>query len=601
MRRITVMAALLVLTFSGSGFGQGVQTGSSRGVVKDAQGLMVPGVTVTATSPALQGPRVAVTDTTGAFSMAALPAGDYTVTYELSGFTTVTRKIAVPVGSTVSESVTLAAAGIAESINVVGQTPAAITSPVVGADFKHEEIESLATPRTIQGIAQLAPAVNENGPNAQTVVINGAFSFDNVFMVNGVDINDNLFAQPQNLFIEDAIEETQVLTSGISAEYGRFSGGVVNAITKSGGNTFSGSGRINFLNPNWTTQTPFEVSRNTTHVDALSKIYEGTLGGPIFRDKLWFFSAGRYASVDNQRTLPQTGIGLISNSLDKRGEVKLTGSVNAGHTIQGGFLNDPSTTSNDSGLQTFVIDPHSETNRSNPNWYYYANYRGVLRNNLLVEAQYSQRKFEFDQEGPSGSNFVTDTPIISATQCLCLYNAPYFANQFDPEQRNNRQLTGNVTNDWSLRGHHQTKAGYEWFRSQRIGGNSQSPTQYSINADFATNGAGAPILDSTGRPIPVFESGVTSISYFPAVVGATLNVDNHSLFIQDHWAINSHWSADLGARYEHAKVASTGDIVSIDNNRIVPRLAVGYDVNGDGDHIIHATYAQYSGRYNEAQ
>ena len=76
------------------------------------------------------------------------------------------------------------------------------------------------------------------------MVINGAFAFDNVFMINGVDINDNLFAQPQNLFIEDAIEETQVLTSGISAEYGRFTGGVINAITKSGGNSFSGSGRV---------------------------------------------------------------------------------------------------------------------------------------------------------------------------------------------------------------------------------------------------------------------------------------------------------------------------------------------------------------------
>ena len=91
MRRIAAIAAVLFVVFSGSGFGQGVQTGAIRGVVKDAQGLVVPGVTVTATSPALQGPRVAVTDTEGAFSVAALPAGDYTVTYELSGFTTVTR------------------------------------------------------------------------------------------------------------------------------------------------------------------------------------------------------------------------------------------------------------------------------------------------------------------------------------------------------------------------------------------------------------------------------------------------------------------------------------------------------------------------------
>jgi hypothetical protein len=143
--------------------------------------------------------------------------------------------------------------------------------------------------------------------------------------------------------VEDAIQETSVLTSGISAEYGRFSGGVVNAITKSGGNTFSGSGRVNFVNPSWTTQTPFEVSRNISHIDVTSKIYEGTVGGPVVRDRLWFFTAGRYASVDSQRTLPQTGVGLTSNSLDKRGEVKLTGSINAGHTIQGGFLNDPST------------------------------------------------------------------------------------------------------------------------------------------------------------------------------------------------------------------------------------------------------------------
>jgi len=130
MKRIAAMAAVLVLAFTGSVFGQGVQTGSIRGVVKDAQGLVVPGVTITATSPALQGPRVAVTDTEGAFSVAALPAGDYTVTYELSGFTTTTRKIVVPVGSTVYETVALTAAGIAESINVVGQTPAVITSPV---------------------------------------------------------------------------------------------------------------------------------------------------------------------------------------------------------------------------------------------------------------------------------------------------------------------------------------------------------------------------------------------------------------------------------------------------------------------------------------
>ena len=102
-----------------------------------------------------------------------------------------------------------------------------------------------------------------------------------------------------------------MLTSGISAEFGRFSGGVVNAITKSGGNTFSGSGRINFSNPAWTTETPFEVSkRHDACRPDRRGVYEGTFGGPLLKDRLWFFSSGRYGKGTNQVTLAQTGIGL---------------------------------------------------------------------------------------------------------------------------------------------------------------------------------------------------------------------------------------------------------------------------------------------------
>ena len=155
---------------------------------------------------------------------------------------------------------TLPTGTLTEAVQVVAETPSVIATPTVSANIRKEEVDALATPRTIQGIATLAPNVTERSPNAGQVVINGAFAWDNVFMVNGVDVNDNLFAQPQNLFIEDAIEETTVLTSGISAEYGRFSGGVVNAVTKSGGNTFSGSWRMNLLNPSWTVETPFETS-----------------------------------------------------------------------------------------------------------------------------------------------------------------------------------------------------------------------------------------------------------------------------------------------------------------------------------------------------
>lgn len=593
------LIVLLALSLGGTAYGQGVQTGTIRGKVQDQQGLAVPGVTVTATSPALQGPRTVTTDGEGNYSLVALPAGQYEVTFELSGFATSKQATAVAVGLQVTQNVTLQTGTLSEAIQVVAETPAPIASPVVGANIRKEEIDALATPRTIQGIATLAPNVTERTPNAGQVVINGAFAWDNVFMVNGVDVNDNLFAQPQNLFIEDAIDETTVLTSGISAEYGRFSGGVVNAVTKSGGNTFSGSWRMNLLNPAWSEETPFERSSTnpgtgapksvTAYPDDLQNTHEGTFGGPIVRDRLWFFTAGRYAKTDSPVNLAETGIGLSSNDLNRRGEVKLTGTVAENHTIQGGYLNNYRKRTNNSGLQSFIIDPASEVDRTNPNSYYFTNYRGV-RGNMLWEAQYSQRKFKFADEGGTSTD-IFDSPFI-ALSCACLYNAPYF-DATDPENRNNRQITGNVTTFWNRGGRHETKVGYEFFRSQRIGGNSQSSTSHVFNADFELQG---------GLPVPHFVPGETYVENFIATREATMNINNNSAFVQDRWAISDKLSAQLGVRFEQVKVESTGEIVSVNTSpRFVPRLGLSYDLKGDGANVVHVTYGQYSGRYSEAQ
>jgi Carboxypeptidase regulatory-like domain len=332
-RLTAVLTMLLLASVVADSAAQGVQTGSIRGAVRDQQGFPVPGVVVTATSTALQQQRSTITDMLGGYVLLALPPGTYDVMFELSGFSTVTQRTNVALGLTVEQDVAMRTAAIAETVRVVAEIPAAITSPVVAANFQQEEVEALATPRTLQGIATLAPALTERSPNTGQLVINGAFAWDNVFMVNGVDVNDNLFATPQNLFIEDAIQETQVLTSGISAEYGRFSGGVINAVTKSGSNAFSGSYRLNLLNPSWSEETPFEQSRGTEYPDTLQNTHEATFGGPIVRDRLWFFTAGRYGSVDSTVNLQETGIQLISNDLNKRGEIKLTGTVLTNHTI----------------------------------------------------------------------------------------------------------------------------------------------------------------------------------------------------------------------------------------------------------------------------
>jgi hypothetical protein len=616
MRRKTLLVAALLAVMLGSfavdSSAQGVQTGSIRGTVNDQQNLPVPGVTVTIQSPALQGVRSTVSAGDGSYSFLRLPPGRYEITYEITSFAPVKRTTDVLLGLSVEQNVTLTAAGRTEEVQVVAASPAPIVNPTVGANYKHEEIQSLATPRTLQGISQLAPGVTENTPNAGQLAINGGFAFDNVFMLNGVDVNDNLFGSPQNLFIEDAIEETQVLTSGITAEYGRFTGGVVNAVTKSGGNTFSGSWRTNFVNPSWTMTTPLErcaepgVIVPTTcrpaaaRLDQLQYINEGTLGGPIVRDRLWFFGAMRLSETTDATPLPQTNVANSLGTENKRGEIKFTGTAAANHTLQGGYLNN-STTQTDRPSFTFTIDKNAIGSRSLPNWFAYGNYRGILRNDLLVEAQFSQRKFQFKDNGGSATAIV-DSPIITLTQTLGHYNAQYF-DATDPENRNNQQLTGNLTYFLNRErgGRHEIKVGYEWFRSQRTGGNSQSSTGYVFDADYATDAGGSPIYDAQGYLIPVFSPGDTLIENWLPTRGAELNVDNNSIFAQDHVVINNRWSADLGFRFEKVRSEATGGIVGVDTDTWVPRLATAYDVKGNGKHIIHLTYGWYAGRYNEAQ
>ena len=107
---------------------QGSQTGTIRGVVQDDQGLAVPGVTVTGSSPALQGVRRAITNGEGGYTFATLPPGDYTIRFELSGFGTVERKSTVPLGLVVEQDVTIKPAGVAETVQVVAETPAPIAT-----------------------------------------------------------------------------------------------------------------------------------------------------------------------------------------------------------------------------------------------------------------------------------------------------------------------------------------------------------------------------------------------------------------------------------------------------------------------------------------
>ena len=223
------------------------------------------------------------------------------------------------------------------------------------------------------------------------------------------------------------------LTSGISAEYGRFSGGVINVITKSGGNDFSGSYRLNMYKPSWTSVTPFERESGMEEREGdlgNNLSHEITFGGPVIRDRLWYFYSGRFTGQEETDTFADTGIGFSRTSDEKRNQIKLTGTLAPGHTLSGNYLGRALTRARPTF--GFSIVPSSITAGRQPNDLFVTTYRGALTNAVFAEVQYSQKRFGFRDQGGTSTDIV-NSPFITYSQDLGHYNAPYF-DATDPEE-----------------------------------------------------------------------------------------------------------------------------------------------------------------------
>ena len=409
------------------------------------------------------------------------------------------------------------------------------------------------------------------------------------------------------MFIEDAIEETQVITSGVSAEFGRFGGGVINAITKRGGNEFSGSFRTDFTNPSWRDETPFEDEAETERESRLGKVFQATLGGPIVKDRLWFFVAGRKENRNTQGTFPFSGVNFLETRDDKRLEAKLTATVRPNHTVQGVYTTNR--TSDAAPTFDFSIAPSTNDVTEFPQSLLVFNYSGVLRSNLFLEAQYSQQGLGFRDGNGTDTNLATGSPIFTfgnsaAVEAGQHYNAPYFDYGTDPQDRDNRQFTTSLSYFLSTAslGRHDLKGGFEFYRSKFKGGNSQSPTSFVYYADYKTNDAGDPVLDANGNLTPVFIPGGGLLLNWLAERGAVLNVNTTTLYLNDRWTLNNHWSFNLGLRFEQVRSDTTSPSISgIDTTTLVPRLGVDFDPTGSGRFKLQGTYSHYAASYNPGQ
>ena len=594
---------------------QGLQTGTLSGVVKDPDGLPLPGATVTVTSPGLQGERTAVTDAIGAYIIRGLPPGTYQVLFQFSGTQDVKQAIDVPLGGLAELDATLKLSGVTETVNVVADaTPPQLATTQQSANYRSELISTLPIGRRPFEIAELAPGVTDNTPNVGQLAVGGAFAFDSIFLIDGVDTNDNLFGNSNNLFVEDAIEETQVLTSGISAEFGRFGGGVVNVITRSGGNQFHGGFRTNLSRPSWTDETPFEKAQVpfVPRSEVLSKNYEGTIGGPIVLNRLWFFNADRYQDAQAGNVFAQFGTPYATGTNNKRFELKLTGTPVVNHTVSGTFLNSPTEQTDLASINTVMsMTASTLVNRQTPNKLWVLSYNGVMSNKFFATFQWSKKDFGFRNAGGT-STVITDSPFISRGLVTGVpnnrhYNAPYF-DATDPEDRNNKQFAGSLSYFLTNRGtgRHDLKAGFEHFTSFRNGGNSQSATGYVFRTDYLLGADGRPAVGSDGEPIPIWggnaaapANATTRVENWIPTRGATIEIKTLSLYLQDRWQAGNRVTMDLGVRYEKVRTDATGGIVGADTDSIVPRLGISYDIEGNGRTIAQGTYARYSGRFTE--
>jgi hypothetical protein len=363
-------------------------TGAIVGTVTDESGAVLPGVTVTLTGAGVAGSPTSVTSETGTYRFPSVPPGEYNLVFVLQGFATVNReRIVVPLGETVEIPIQMKVSTLRETVTVTGDSPVVNTaSTEVSTNFNREWVESAPQRRftffdLINQAAGVSPATSTSSRSSAF----GSSTTENSYQLDGTDFTAPFTGAAWPWPNTDAIEEVQVLSLGASAEYGNVQGAVFNVVTRQGSNEFHGDGNFYFQHDNLT-------GRNTTdaqddglpyHRDEF-KDTTWQLGGPVKRDKLWFFGSFQYQK--DSESQPGTPPEFPARSSAKRVFGKVNYQFNANNKVQGQYHDDfyriP-------GRATAVTAPSTigVENGHNPSpgvmW------TTVLSNKTLIEARYS--------------------------------------------------------------------------------------------------------------------------------------------------------------------------------------------------------------------
>jgi outer membrane receptor for ferrienterochelin and colicin len=578
-------------------------TASLTGTVTSS-GVPLAGVAVTVTSPSLQGERKTVTGQSGTYLFHALPPGAYNVRFAAEGFLTPEYAAKLDLSQMARVDAVMMVTS-PYTITVAAQIEPAIQSKHVATSLPLEAIERLPIQRNQLATAQFAPGVSSNTLSNGVLQISGGPGYDNLVTVNGVVVNENTRGQMRPMYVEDAIDETTVITGAISSEYGRFTGGVVNTITKSGSNELAGSLRDSLGNPRWSATSPANEKRE----DNLNHVWEATLGGPLSRDKVWFFTAGRWAKNDTARqtiAIPATSgpvaspaspqLSYTESNDQKRYEGKVTAGLTPQHSVIGTYFGIGTTTEN-SRFANNIYDAASLTERDDPDSLIALRYQGVLGQRALVEAQLSRRTMGLSS-GARTSDLVAGTVVLDRANANARFNSPSLCGICESEQRDNDDILIKASYFLEAAGTHDLVAGVDRFTEHHSLDDHQSGSDFSVfvtRAQFR-DGVIYPVITPTNQ-----NGGGTFIRWTPVQIAARENeLRTDSLFVHDTWRIGPRLDLSFGARYDRSHAADSDGTLTADDSRLSPRLAVQYDLRGDGRFRFGASYSEYASRVTDS-
>ena len=652
-RRSIYASFVLVLGFAVSSAAQVSTTGTIQVVVEDQDGGRVPGATVTAKATDTVTTRTAVTNGEGVATLEALaPSATYQVTTELTGFRTVIREnVLVRSGQTTTLPIQLSVSTLTEAVTVTATSPLVDTrSATTGQDITLQLTESLPTGRSYQSYLQIVPGVMPDDPttsgnpaarggiNYSDIAGNMGVSSDNSYYFDGINVTDPVTGTFGANLNTEIIQEQKVITGGIPAEFVGTPGLISNVITKSGSNSFNGSVNYFFQNSNLVAE-----NENGASDEFSTKDNGYTFGGPIYRDKAWFFGSYRYTHrQDDVSTLDtQTFLRTVENT-QHQGFAKGTWGPSNADLISFTYLSDPTEIT---GRRERDITNARDRGQEQGGHRYGGLYTRVA-GNLLFEIGANKHNGE-----------VSQFSAIRESQNSILFQGSDVRTLADEQlggfgqdlinERDTMGFRGSASYVW---GRHTFKGGLDWskhvnFRDtlylnsaiyesvaakyagtgvtaanivggswNRLAFDHSNPSDFGgfiRTIDARSDRARFYTLYDVNRDGTISQAELGQALVFNSTTGNPHNTVNYdrtfqsatgpqetsskglSFFIQDSVSFDR-FTLNVGVRAERWEhFATTGENIYTFPWEFAPRLSAIYDVIGDGRHKLSAYYGRY--------